>query len=237
MNDYAPSDAAKAYSKGLCTISHPNHRANCLYETSFDAGVAHERESRKPRTITTASELRALPVKSVVITQADGGSWQKSFVQDDRWWSAEGMAGAPVTVMSSKELADRHGPFTLLVPASESAPEPVRLTDADDERIRPGARVRMVVEYVVDEEGSGVYHYPVQLLCKAVATPSDHETFYLLAEAPDPHAEIVAAITAALPNSTMPAWERDLLGNKSDADLTLDALRAAGYDVVKRVDQ
>ncbi len=137
-----------------------------------------------------------MPVKSVVITQADGGSWQKSFVEDDRWWSAEDMAGDPVTVMSSKELAHRHGPLTLLVPASESAPEPVRLTDPDDPRIKPGARVRMVVEYVVDEEG-GVYRYPVQRLRKAVAMPSDHETFYLLAEAPadpvDPRVELLAA--------------------------------------------
>lgn len=155
MNDYTPSDAAKAYADaeypnlnwGAYSVVKPASAA------SFDAGIAHERESRKPRTITTASELDALPQRTVVIG-GSGWAWQKRL---DNYWYGEDVA------RTSSAIATNYGPFTLLVPASESAPEPVRLTDADDERIKPGARVRMVVEYVVDEEGSGVYRYPVQL--------------------------------------------------------------------------
>ena len=95
------------------------------------------------------------------------------------------------------------------------------LVAADDPRIKPGARVRLewddgdVAEGVVDREGlvfDGQYHIHCGL------------RVYLLAEAPDPDAEVWEAMGKAAP------WLADCNINE-----ILTGLRALNFDVVKAV--
>jgi len=220
MNDYTPSDAAKDYVGGM--FDEPSAWAPIIV-TAFDAGVAHERESRKPRTITTAAELDALPVGSVVL-DADRDAWQ---MRGDGDWA---MVGCEAAYPSSHVFSDtemRH-PVTLLVPASESASEPERLTDANDERIKPGARVRQVRDdmTVVDSQAPfGVDNISLALLKDAVKAPYAGESWYLLAEAaPSPDAEIVSTLAAVLGADMSAALVPEVL----------DRIRSAGLDIVKR---
>ena len=100
---------------------------------------------------------------------------------------------------------------------------------ADDPRIKPGARARVEFdtangvtahESVVAEWD--MYHNGDVRLTVATAYVQGAARIYLLAEAPDPDAEVREALEAAAGDSCTYAG-------------MLDALRAAGYDVVKAV--
>ena len=186
---------------------------------AFDAGVAHERSQSKPRTISTAAELDALQKRTVVIGDS-GWAWEKRL---DNYWYGEG----GYVARTSSAIATNYGPFTLLVPASESAPEPVRLTDPDDPRWKDGALVRGEFK-----DGSAIEGYletdkRLRFIRYGEIDPGtwyinlDNEVpkVYLLAEAPDDDEPILAALRVG--------------GFVADQ---LAALRAAGYDVVKRAD-
>jgi len=120
-------------------------------------------------------------------------------------------------------------------------PEPERLTDPDDPRIKPGA----LVSYRTSTNAMGevtIYHHRVDAItgscwdADSIRKGVRHSDYRLLAPAPDPDAELLAVLKNALPNLKMPDWERELLDAKTAAETTLDSLRAAGYDVVKRAD-
>jgi len=93
--------------------------------------------------------------------------------------------------------------------------EPVRLTDPDDPRIKPGARVRTCIDYVLAERSDG------PIFGRHLRGIYPDETTYLLAEAPDP-------------DDDEPILDALRVGGFVDAQLA--SLRAAGYDVVKRAD-
>ena len=118
-SDYTPTDAAKAYA------SRPQMSGDCgdSIRRAFDAGCAHALATVTPRTISTESELDALPVGSVV-TDGDRDAWQKN---RDGEWVMCGCEGAYSSRHVFSDTADI-GPATLLVPAT-AAPEPVRPDD------------------------------------------------------------------------------------------------------------
>jgi len=169
---------------------------------AFDAGAASVPPAEP---ITTAAQLDALPGRSVVLSEpgwafqknADKDAWYLGF--SDRRWTAD-------------EVAD-YRPLTLLAPASPPVPAPVLLTDPEDPRIRPGARVRYVSDHCV---GDGFSPFTVKQWVKDSPTE-----VYLIAEAPDPDAEVLDAM-------------EETEGRRSDEALA--HLRALGYDVVKRAD-
>jgi len=220
------SDAALAYWAKVYPGNNLRIPTISTYDAAlaaFDAGCAHALATVTPRTISTESELDALPVGSVV-TDGDRDAWQKN---RDEEWVMVGCEGACPSrhVFSDAEL--KH-PVTLLVPASESASEPERLTDANDERIKPGARVRQVRDdmTVVDSQAPfGVDNISLALLKDAVKAPYAGESWYLLAEAaPSPDAEIVSTLAAVLGADMSAALVPEVL----------DRIRSAGLDIVKR---
>ena len=226
------SDAALAYWAKVYPGNNLRIPTISTYDAAlaaFDAGCAHALATVTPRTISTESELDALPVGSVV-TDGDRDAWQKN---RDGEWVMCGCEGAYSSrhVFSDAEL--KH-PVTLLVPASESASEPVRLTDPEDPRIKPGARVRVVKDRtIVDRDcwtGSEVGgHFIASWLFGPDDGASKHEV-HLIAEAPtpDPDAELVTTLFRT-PNGS--DWHPDDIG------AIVALIRTAGYDVVKRADQ
>ena len=118
---YTPSDAAKAYADKKCpNLSRPFSIIKPAAAEAFDAGVAYERESRRPRVITTAAELDALPTGSVVL-DADGDSWQK---RTDRW----AMVGIERLYSADHVFSDTgNHPVTLLAEAPD--PEVTLIAD------------------------------------------------------------------------------------------------------------
>lgn len=146
--------------------------------------VKDERATRKPRTITTAAELMALPVGSVV-QDRDGDAWVKKV----NGWRMTGCESEepPVNVLQSP-------PLTLLVPASEPDPAPIRLTDPEDPRIRVGAQMQwMKPGFLVD--GSVIQ---VAAIRQTLRQDSSQD-LYLLAEAPaEPEPVTVEALAAVI---------------------------------------
>jgi len=192
---------------------------------AFDAGHAAALASVapvQPRVISTAAELDALPVKSAV-QDRDGSFWLKLMEGAEECW----LLDIGRDYEESAWLV-QFGPFTLLAPVPATT-EPERLTDPDDPRIKPGARVRLTIDYDVVDEHEVAYQYQASSLRArirrpTVATTPDHEHWYLLAEAPDPDAELVARLV-----------EVGLEDGDRARDLLTD-LRSAGYDVTKRAD-
>jgi len=64
--------------------------------------------------------------------------------------------------------------------------EPVRLTDPDDPRIKAGARVRWVCEWVLtDEPNAPLFtEYTAEWARRDIKNADPNETYYLIAEAP-----------------------------------------------------
>ena len=226
-SDYTPSDAAKAYA------SRPQMSGDCgdSIRRAFDAGCAHALATVTPRTISTESELDALPVGSVV-TDGDRDAWQKN---RDGEWVMCGCEGAYSSrhVFSDAEL--KH-PVTLLVPAT-AFPEPVRLTDPDDPRIRVGALVQSDSYDSIGGYSTVIYRYLLDdkptaggFTCGTVAyvraqIAGGSRNYSLLAEAPtDPDAGAREALTYAADGARL--GDDDMLGR----------LRHHGYDITKRAD-
>jgi len=182
------SPAAAAYAASRWVVdSNGYHEAAQAFDTAL-ATVAPV----QPRVLTTAAELDALPPRSVVVDSINGEAWQKSFVGDNTWWSADD-AEVGVLTRSSSRLSDM-GSFTLLAPAPATT-EPVRLTDPDDPRIKPGARVRQVIEgEVIDMHDAARF----RRLMRTPGLSRQPETYYLIAEAPDPDADVVANLVCEL---------------------------------------
>lgn len=103
---------------------------------------------------------------------------------------------------------------------------------ADDPRIKPGARVRVEFDTtngVTAHEGVVVGWDPyrngdVRLIAANTYVQSATRV-YLLAEAPDPDAEVLKALASVIGNGDPDTHSDDFLA----------ALRAAGFDVVKAV--
>ena len=97
-------------------------------------------------------------------------------------------------------------------------PVPARLTDRDDPRIRDGARVRLDITI-------GGPSWYADEVCEWV---DGDEPVYLLAEAPDPDADMRDVLHDALSGPLLAELNDDELNH------VLRNVRAAGYDVVKR---
>lgn len=192
------SDAALAYWAKVYPGNNLRIPTISTYDAAlaaFDAGCAHALATVTPRTISTESELDALPVGSVV-TDGDRDAWQKN--RDGEWV----MCGCEDAYSSRHVFSDaelKH-PVTLLVPAT-AAPEPVRLT-ADDPRWKDGAKVRgefadgSAVEGAVD--GKRVLYAQIQpSLGTFYWERAMFDVIYLITEAPadpvDPRVELLAA--------------------------------------------
>lgn len=202
MTDYpnASSDAANAYATSYARAGgyRPWSPRHSEFAAAFDAGCAHALATVTPRTISTESELDALPVGSVV-TDGDRDAWQKN---RDGEWVMCGCEGAYSSrhVFSDAEL--KH-PVTLLVPAT-AAPEPVRLTDPDDPRIRVGALVQSDSHDSIGGYSTVIYRYLLDdkptvdgFTCGTVAyvraqIAGGSNNYSLLTEAPDPRVELLA---------------------------------------------
>jgi hypothetical protein len=169
--------------------------------------------------ITTVEQLDALPEKAVVLDR-DGYAWQ---------WRVDVAGDPPVWLMAGCEggtAEPEDGPWTLLVPASAPA-APVRLTDPDDPRIRPGAEVLVTRPYTLvgGQAGFTPNEYSVDGFRSWMRKPGRAE-FVLVAEAADPDADLVAALDA------IGALKSDAAGGR-DWPRTLGYLRAAGYDITR----
>ena len=223
------SDAALAYWAKVYPGNNLRIPTISTYDAAlaaFDAGCAHALATVTPRTISTESELDALPVGSVV-TDGDRDAWQKN---RDGEWVMCGCEGAYSSrhVFSDAEL--KH-PVTLLVPAT-AAPEPVRLTDPDDPRIRVGALVQSDSHDSIGGYSTVIYRYLLDdkptvdgFICGTVAyvraqIAGGSKNYSLLAEAPTPD-----------PDDDEPILNAMRVGGFVTDQLA--ALRAAGYDVVK----
>jgi len=192
------SPAAAAYAASRWVVdSNGYHEA----AQAYDAALASVTVPAEP--ITTAAELDALPDRSVV-QDADSDTYEK---RGDSWHRAE--FGSRWT---SRRLCE-YSRLTLLAPASPPIPAPMLLTDPDDPRIRVGAVLAR--QFRIGDLG----------VVGARVDIRNGRHLYLLAEAPDPDAEIVAALEAAK------------LQHLDSARDYLDALRGAGYDVTKRADR
>jgi len=106
------------------------------------------------------------------------------------------------------------------------------LVTAADPRVKPGARVRAEWDY---DDGPLVVEGPVTngasvTVSSVIAVGHIADRLYLLSEAPDPDAEVRAALASVMGNGD-PVGSDDL---RSTDDL-LDALRALNFDVVKAV--
>lgn len=175
-----------------------------MTDPTYTPSDAHERESRRPRVITTAAELDALPTGSVVL-DADGDSWQKK--RTDRW----AMVGIECLYSADHVFSDTTGnhPVTLLIPATEPETAPIRLTDPDDPRIRVGALVALDT---APHEGTWItYRYvltdigTVDYVRQNIR--SGFGAWTLLAEAPDPEVILIADLTAILTAAGIPTAE------------------------------
>ena len=198
-SDYTPSDAAKAYAieqgHESCAQT-PSRWATCDCMPTFDAGCAHALAMVTPRTISTAAELDALPEKAAVLDSA-GDAWQEKFGE---WGWARGNL-----LLTAARLVEEYAPLTLLVPAT-AAPEPVRLTDPDDPRIKPGAVIEFRADRTIVDDGDPAANgqWSLSALHNAMAggligsIGFGEREFILLAEAPDPDAELVAKVDDAL---------------------------------------
>lgn len=189
------SDAALAYWAKVYPGNNLRIPTISTYDAAlaaFDAGCAHALATVTPRTISTESELDALPVgQKVEDCDGDGyaknknGEWECYSVDHRRVWISEALA--------------MYAPLTLLVPAT-AAPEPVRLT-ADDPRWKDGAKVRgefadgSAVEGAVD--GKRVLYAQIQpSLGTFYWERAMFDVIYLITEAPaaeDPRVEVLAA--------------------------------------------
>jgi hypothetical protein len=105
--------------------------------------------------------------------------------------------------------------------ASVQAAAPVRLTDPDDPRIRPGAEVLVTRPYTLvgGLAGSTPNEWSVDGFRSWMRKPGRAE-FVLVAEAADPDADVLAVLDAIPPQPTMREW--------------IGAVRAAGIDITKR---
>lgn len=120
-------------------------------------------------------------------------------------------------VESAFDAGCAHALATVTPRTIKPEPAPVLLTDPEDPRIKPGARVRVVLEATVSADPWGELR-PGWVADHINGTYKVTEGVYLIAEAPaDPDEPILAALRV----------------NGFVAD-QLAALRAAGYDVVKQ---
>ena len=177
--------------------------------TAYDAALASVTVPAEP--ITTAAELDALPTGSVVLDK-DGDVWQEIA---GRWRLAGCQGTQPVAQVIG-------APFTLLAPASPPVPAPVLLTDPDDPRIKSGALVSITQSYGDDGE-SNTY---TRRICTTSGWGvlgvrgriAEGQRALLLAEAPDPDADVRVALN---------------LASRDHLDEMLANLREHGWDVVK----
>ena len=201
MNLIGISDAAKAYADTLYPQSLPNAKWQVATE-AFDAGAASVAQPT-PRTLSTAAELDALPVGSVVIDR-DDDVWRKT---TSRAWMCY---GAVDNAPASRVLA--FFPLTLLA----AAPEPTRLTDPEDPRIRVGALVERT--HASGNGESVTYRHRVDTNSAAwgvaaVRKACTHTPTLLIEEAaPDPDAARLSAVVEWLGNHGITTSNsRDLL--------------------------
>jgi len=150
---------------------HARDNVRAFVRAAFDAGAASVTVRAEP--ITTAAELDALPVGSIVFDDPD--PWQKYASGD---WGSQGHG-----YWTSDVLA-RNGPLTLLAPA------PVLLT-ADDPRIRDGAKAETRRAFTIGEPG-----WSESWVTEVIR--ADGARVYLLAEAPDPDADARRALEIAI---------------------------------------
>jgi len=242
------SDAALAYWAKVYPGNNLRIPTISTYDAAlaaFDAGCAHALATVTPRTISTESELDALPVGSVV-TDGDRDAWQKN---RDGEWVMCGCEGAYSSrhVFSDAELTPKWAivepadpqPVTLLVPAT-AFPEPVRLTDPDDPRIRVGALVQSDSHDSIGGYSTVIYRYLLDdkptvdgFTCGTVAyvraqIAGGSKNYSLLTEAPDPRVELLAE---ALHDRG--GWLGEHVGHTSS---TLDDYRDAARDLLARLD-
>jgi hypothetical protein len=202
------SAATMAYADAHCrNAGHYRGRTDmqCGVADAYDAGhaaaVASDAglvEDVQPRELTTAAELDALAPEQYVVSR------MKCFCKQ---WDHMFMRLSSKELFTAVDLIARYGPLTLLVPAAAVPAEPERLTDPDDPRIKPGARVRLEIDYDVVDDAERAYQYQedslrTRLRNPTVATTPDHEHWLLLAEAPDPDADVEAALARILDSLT-----------------------------------
>lgn len=202
------SAAANAYAATRWVVdSNGYHEA----AEAYDAALATVTPAPRPRTITTAAELDALPGGSAV---RGGDGWVYQCNHASTAWYL-GLRSEPMT---SEQVA-QDAPLTLLVPAT-AVPEPVRLTDPEDPRIKPGARVRNVADFTVAPGfGSEYDEYGLNGVRDCIREHDDNESWFLLAEAPeDPDADVLGRIKAAF------------LTNRALDEVVAEVLRIARAD-------
>ena len=173
----------------------------------------------EPITVRDPKELDALPLRSAVMDSL-GFVWQFLPCYDgDRWCLA--VTGDTPERRTAMDMGGWF-PMTLLAPASPPVPAPVLLT-ADDPRWRDGAKVRG--EFA---DGSAVEG----ILLRREIRWGDPDYYYLytgnlaavslLAEAPDPDAELRHRIVTALNEATTDGY------TDAEAAVIIATLRAEG---------
>jgi len=213
------SRAATDYIAGPCSVGPVRAWTASDVAAAFDAGAASVTVRAEPITTYRQPE-RVLTTSEFLRTAED------ALVRDKH--------GNIRSIRSARVTDD--GPYVLVydptAPASPPVPEPVLLT-SEDPRWRDGAKVRGVfadgtaVEGWVDDSGQGRLCVP-RAYIPDVASHTWWRTRFaavsLLAEAPDPDADVVVRLV-----------EVGLEDGDRARDLLTD-LRAAGYDVVKRAE-
>lgn len=193
MTTYSP--AAQAYaSRWWVAETNMWHELGRTYDAAFDAGAASVAQPT-PRTLTTAAELGAIEGTDAVLCDATGQVWRWG----GGWWRMTGDDDG----FTSVYVTEKHRlPLTLLVPAT-AAPEPERLTDPDDPRIRAGALVETT--YPSDDGESVTYrHRIVADVCNIWDVHRVRERvasalmpILLIEEAPDPDPDADARTAVA----------------------------------------
>lgn len=224
-SDAAQRHAAKDFRQGELRYN------QACYD--FDAGVAHQEEECTTRghfgavtvpaePITTAAELDALPMYAVVL-DSNGHAWQKMTA----------LTWAQVDSEARVKALHLRGPLTPLAPVPATT-EPERLTDPDDPRIKVGA----VVTVLFKQDDDNAITYRVRIggsnprgTVAWVRNCVGHEDVYLLAEAPDPRADLRAALRQAIDDATVAAELSD-----TEADDIIDGLIDRNYNLTKRAE-
>lgn len=217
------TDAAREYGRTMFAAD-PFMSDACLesLKEGYDAALASVTVRAEP--ITTAAELAALLPRRVVRDRM-GHDWEKgpgySRPTDGVFRKRDGDRWG--TTCAFPEALVKDGPLTLLAPASP----PVLLT-ADDPRWRDGAKVRgefedgTAVECIIR---NGVAWLGESLFGFGFG---DYARVILLAEAPDPDADLVSTLRRIL--------DKGYVVDLAPAPQLLSAIRAAGYVVTKRAD-
>jgi len=211
------SDAAKKYAFDLARKARLDHMLGCICVTcedeclAFDAGAAYD----APPLAAWERELLGADPEPVRCCDLVGEPFDHAI---DSGWLCE------VHTHHTCGSTDPHEPGCGLVPLVNLAElkgwpattEPVLLT-ADDPRIRDGATVRTDFEIGSDSDSWNTDEVRLWV--------GGGQPVYLLAEAPDPDADVLFALRTTMPGEYKPTPE-----------YVLTVLRAAGYDVVKRTD-